>query len=79
MGEPTGGNLRGINGGAFFFLRLPKTGLEIDLPLIGQFPANSLPPDRGLLPDVLVQPTVADLAARRDAVMKAARQLSVQM
>jgi len=28
IGEPTGGNRRGINGGAFFFLRLPASGLE---------------------------------------------------
>ncbi len=28
IGAPTGGNQRGINGGAFFFLRLPASGLE---------------------------------------------------
>ncbi len=37
VGEPTGGNRRGINGGCFYFLRLPGTGLEIDLPLVGRF------------------------------------------
>jgi hypothetical protein len=34
IGEPTGGNQRGINGGAYFFLHLPNSGLEADLPLI---------------------------------------------
>ncbi len=46
--RPTGGNLRGINGGAFFFLRLPGSRIEIDVPLIGQFPRTAMP-DRGLL------------------------------
>lgn len=36
IGGPTGGNKRGIiNGGAFFFMRLPKSGTEVDLPLFG--------------------------------------------
>lgn len=76
VGEPTGGNLRGINGGAFFFLRLPASGLEIDLPLIGQFPAGPLPPDSGLQPDVLSAPTVADIAAGRDTAFLAAKALA---
>ena len=65
VGEPTGGNQRGINGGAFFFLRLPNSGLELDLPLIGTFPATPQP-DAGLLPDVAVVPSVDDIAAGRD-------------
>lgn len=71
VGEPTGGNQRGINGGAFFFLRLPGSGLEVDIPLIGTFAPEGTP-DAGLLPDVLVQPTSADLRAGRDAVLQAA-------
>ncbi|MCS3810253.1 hypothetical protein FHY19_003321 [Xanthomonas arboricola] len=31
VGQPTGGNLRGINGGAFFFLHLPNSHIEVDL------------------------------------------------
>ncbi len=49
IGSPTGGNLRGINGGAFFFLRLPLSGIECDLPLIGTFPPT-LMPDAGMNP-----------------------------
>lgn len=41
LGEPTGGNQRGINGGAYFFLRLPESRLEVDLPLVGYFAAGS--------------------------------------
>jgi hypothetical protein len=55
VGGPTGGNLRGINGGAFFFLRLPKSEIEMDLPLIGTFP-ESARPDAGLDPDIFVAP-----------------------
>ena len=71
VGEPTGGNQRGINGGAFFFVRLPAVGLEFDLPLIGYFP-DGTPPDGGLLPDVAVLPTQADLAAGRDVQLERA-------
>lgn len=67
IGTPTGGNQRGINGGAFFFLQLPRTKLEVDLPLIGTFPDGAAP-DRGVTPDVTIETTPADLAAGRDPV-----------
>jgi C-terminal processing protease CtpA/Prc len=70
VGEPTGGNRRGLNGGAFFFLRLPHSGLEIDLPLIGTFPREP-EPDAGLVPDLYVPITAADVSAGRDPVMEA--------
>jgi acetyl esterase/lipase len=67
VGQPTGGNQRGITGGAFFFMRLPHSGIEVDVPLIGQFPVTQTPlPDAGLTPDVLVPTTAADIAAGRD-------------
>lgn len=67
VGAPTGGNRRGINGGCFFFLRLPG-GLEADLPLIGYFPTGR-EPDAGLVPDIAVADTPADIAAGRDTVL----------
>jgi hypothetical protein len=71
VGQPTGGNQRGITGGAFFFLRLPKTGIEVDVPLIGQFPVSGQPlPDAGLEPDVHVQPRVEDIASGRDGALE---------
>jgi hypothetical protein len=72
VGQATGGNLRGINGGAFFFLNLPNSRLEIDLPLIGQFPAQPQP-DAGLQPDIRVPPSAAAIAAGRDAELEAVR------
>lgn len=74
VGSPTGGNLRGINGGAFFFLRLPASGLEADLPVIGTFPATPQP-DRGLTPDIMVSDTVDDITAGRDSVLERARNI----
>ncbi len=71
IGEPTGGNRRGTNGGAFLFLRLPATGIEVDIPLIGSFPTTPQP-DAGIVPDVVVRPTPADIAAGTDRVMAAA-------
>jgi C-terminal processing protease CtpA/Prc len=71
VGEPTGGNQRGINGGAFFFLRLPESGLEADIPLIGYFPDKAMP-DAGITPDVLAPVTARDIASGRDAAMERA-------
>lgn len=71
FGSATGGNRRGINGGCFFFVRLPASGIEFDLPLIGYFPPGH-PPDAGLEPDVRIAPTAADIAAGRDPVLDAA-------
>lgn len=68
LGEPTGGNQRGINGGAFFFLRLPESRLEVDLPLIGYFPPG-LPPDAGLTPDIGVPTRRADIVPGTDPQM----------
>jgi hypothetical protein len=74
VGETTGGSRRGINGGAFFFLTLPGSGIEIDIPLIGAFPKTPQP-DAGIEPDVPVVTTAADIAAGRDPVQEAALKL----
>lgn len=67
-GQPTGGNLRGINGAAYFFVRLPESGLEFDLPLVGYFPLDPQP-DAGVRPHVIVAPTPADIAQGRDPAL----------
>ncbi len=68
IGETTGGNRRGINGGCFYFFRLPETGLEVDLPLIGTFPRTPQP-DAGIVPDVTIARTAQMVASGADAVM----------
>lgn len=68
IGETTGGNQSGINGGAFFFLKLPRTGIEVDVPLIGSFPLMPAP-DAGLTPDIAVPRTAEAIALGRDDAM----------
>ncbi len=75
VGEATGGNQRGINGSAFFFVRLPASGLEFDLPLIGSF-ALQPAPDAGIEPDVKVDVSAVDIATGIDAQMERALALA---
>ena len=71
VGQTTGGNLRGINGGAFFFLRLPNSKIELDLPLVGQFPPTPQP-DGGVTPDIVVPRTIEDVQRGADPELAAA-------
>jgi hypothetical protein len=71
VGQTTGGNRRGINGGAFFFLNLPTSRLEVDLPLIASFPVTPQP-DAAIEPEIAVATTARDIAAGRDPQMLAA-------
>ncbi|MBX7220966.1 MAG: S41 family peptidase [Blastocatellia bacterium] len=77
VGQPTGGNQRGITGGAFFFLRLPNSKIEVDVPLIGQYPATEQP-DGGLLPDIAVTPRIADIARGVDTELETVKKLTRQ-
>lgn len=72
VGEPTGGNRRGINGGAYYFLRLPNSRIEADIPLIGYYPVRSQP-DAGLVPDIMVRTHPSDFARGRDRALEAVR------
>lgn len=74
VGQPTGGNRRGINGGAFFFLTLPNSQIELDVPLVANFPRDPVP-DAGIEPDVRVVPIVRDIAQGRDVELEAVRGL----
>ena len=71
FGGTTGGNMRGINAGAVGFVRLPASGIEFDVPLIGYF-SQSTASDRGLEPDVAVPVTAEDITNGRDPVIEAA-------
>jgi hypothetical protein len=71
FGSPSGGSVRGMNGGAMFFVRLPESGLEFDLPIQGGFPERTQP-DAPVWPDQLVREVAADIAAGHDPVMAAA-------
>ena len=73
VGQETGGNRRGTTGGQLFFLRLPHSTIEMDLPLIGYYPLTDQP-DQGILPDVYVEPRVEDAINGVDAELEAAKQ-----
>lgn len=77
VGRPTGGSLRGLNGGQLAWLTLPTSGVAVDIPLLANFAAGvgtpDAPPDRGVLPDIAVSNSLEDAAAGRDAELAAAR------
>jgi C-terminal processing protease CtpA/Prc len=72
VGRTSGGSRKGINGGAFFFLRLPRTELEVDIPLIGYFPPKGTP-GGGIEPDIRVAPTARAVAQGLDLELQAAK------
>ncbi len=74
VGQTTGGNRRGINGGEMFFLRLPNSKLEVDIPLIGFYRGEDQP-DEGVHPDVFSEPSPRDIAAGVDAELEAVLRL----
>ncbi|MEM1055807.1 MAG: S41 family peptidase [Bacteroidota bacterium] len=71
VGQTTGGSLKGLNGGQMVFLTLPNTGIAVDIPLYGSRP-TSPGPDRGVIPDVVVEPDADAVIAGRDPELEAA-------
>lgn len=69
VGQPTGGNLRGLNGGELCWVNLPNSGVGVDIPLLGSFQATPQP-DAGIAPDVAVTRTFAARSAGRDLEME---------
>ncbi|MEO1077800.1 MAG: peptidase S41, partial [Bacteroidota bacterium] len=74
VGQTTGGSLKGLNGGQMVFLTLPHTGFAVDVPLYGSRPVTP-GPDRGIVPDVLVEPDADAVVAGRDPELEAALSL----
>ena len=74
VGQPAGGSQRGINGGAFLFLRLPHSGIEMDRPPIGTLPSRP-ETDAGLTPDIVVNRTPSNVAHKRDLERAAVAEL----
>ncbi|GAB5527396.1 MAG: S41 family peptidase [Roseivirga sp.] len=73
VGETTGGNQKGINGGMMFFVRLPNSKVHFDIPIIGMYSEDK--PDAGISPDYEVKTTVEDLLADRDPVIEKVKAL----
>ena len=75
VGQPTGGNLRGINGGGMFFLTLPNTQIEIDIPIFQYLPTDiatdklNTISNHGLMPDVMIEARASDIQRQTDGVL----------
>ena len=74
IGQTTGGNLRGLNGGELCWVNLPNSGVGVDIPLLASTPKTPQP-DAAVQPDIPVQRTFAALAAGRDLEMETALRL----
>jgi len=69
IGEPTGGNAQGINGGQFFFFSLPNSKFEIDIPLVFGYKGEDKK-DGGIEPDHNIKTFQNDIVTGRDAQME---------
>lgn len=67
-GQTTGGSQRGLNGGQTAFLRLPNSGIELDIPLYGTFFEGK--PAKGIEPDILILPNKADIISDTDTELE---------
>jgi len=68
-GSPTGGNQQGINGGTILFLTLPGSGIEVDIPVYGNFNRQPVA-NGGLEPAIPLARTAADLSRPADAQLE---------
>ena len=76
VGQTTGGNQRGITAGAMFFMSLPNTKIEVDVPLIGMnYDVAKTRPDAGLSPNVYVKPNIMDAVKGIDTEMEVVKKL----
>lgn len=65
VGQTTGGNKQGINGGNYFFLSLPNSKVEIDIPVYFQSPLKSQK-DESVIPDISVKRQADDIGNKFD-------------
>lgn len=74
VGQPSGGNKQGINGGSYFFLYLPNSQFEVDIPLKFTSYGEGVD-DRYLTPDVAVEITQKDISLQNDLYLDKVRAL----
>ncbi|MEM1326520.1 MAG: S41 family peptidase [Bacteroidota bacterium] len=72
VGQETGGNQLGTNGSFIFFLRLPNTGVEVDIPAIHMVvpPLEGQARDGGIEPDVVVRRNWEDVISGTDSELE---------
>lgn len=72
VGQPTGGNLRGLNGGELAWLTLPNSGVVVDIPLLAHmYEADT--PDGSVRPEIIVDRSFAGQRAGEDEELAAVR------
>jgi C-terminal processing protease CtpA/Prc len=75
VGQATGGNQRGLNGGQLAWVVLPNSGVAVDIPLLAATYTSSTP-DASVTPDIPVEPSFEARAAGRDLEMEVVRRLA---
>ena len=78
IGEESGAGIGGNTSGIMVGLKLDKSGITVSIPMVGYYMAgdHGAHPERGILPDYEVIPTVEDILAGRDPVMEFALELA---
>lgn len=78
IGEESGAGYSGNTSGIMPTLSLPNSGIRVVIPMLGYYMAveGYEYPDRGILPDHEVIPTIQDLLNGRDPVMEYALELA---
>ncbi len=74
VGQTSGGNKQGINGGNYYFLRLPNSSVEIDIPVFFQAPLKARK-DEGVIPDIIVKKDAGDIGKKFDRELSTVKKL----
>ncbi len=78
IGEETGSRYEGFAAGSYQTINLPESGIEVDIPryhILFAPATQQTTANRGVLPQVVVQPNLDDLKTGRDVILEAAIQL----
>ena len=76
VGQETGGNQMGTNGSNIFFMRLPNTKIEVDIPVVNQFiPLKEGNSDGGVKPDLEIKKNINDFINKKDTELLAVLKL----
>lgn len=78
IGTTTGGTKKGITAGQIFFLTLPNSKIEVDIPLIGRYPIQNLE-DEGIEPNFETKETLEDFVSRKDKAFDKAIEIIEQV
>jgi len=78
IGEESGAGITGNTSGIMIGVKLTNSGITVSVPMVGYYMAgdHGPHPERGILPDHEVIPTVEDVLAGRDPVLEIALKLA---